>query len=516
MRVDDFVTAPAVVVGGGIAGLATALSLDGCILVANEAIGGGASALAQGGIAAALGGGDSPARHAADTIRVSAELADPEIVALVTAAAADRIAWLQALGVAFDRASSGALALGREAGHDHHRIVHAGGDRTGAAVMSALRAAVSRRGDIRVLERFELIDLISSGGRATGALLEDAAGLRLAVLAPHVVLATGGIGGCFDRTTNPPTSRGAGLAAVARRGVVLADLEFVQFHPTALAVETDPLPLLTEALRGAGAVLRDESGRRFMTAIHADAELAPRDVVARSVFALAVQGRRALLDATGIPDLAARFPGAWSLAAAAGFDASRELLPVAAAAHFHMGGIATDADGTSSLKGLWACGEVAATGLHGGNRLASNSLLEGLVFGARIAGAIRAARLPQVHGPLELPRRPPQTGCDVGRVSDLRRLLGASLGPSRSGSEMGAALRRLEAWTPVSRAEDNLIVVARQMLLAALRREESRGAHQRSDYPESRASGRGTAGRSRVHPAPLPVGALNLVRSRVA
>ena len=516
MLVDDFMAAPAVVVGGGIAGLSTALALKGCVLVANEAIGGGASRLAQGGIAAALVHDDSPALHAADTQRVSAGLADPEIVSLVTKAAADRVDWLRAIGVAFDRSAAGALALGREAGHGRHRIVHAGGDRTGAAVMRAMREAVLRRDDIRVLEGFELIDLVTAGGRAAGVLLESSGGLRLAVLAPQVVLATGGIGGCFDRTTNPPTSRGAGLAAAARRGVRLADLEFVQFHPTALAVVADPLPLLTEALRGAGAVLLDESGDRFMTSIHPDAELAPRDVVARSVFAISSQGRQAFLDATSVRDLATRFPGACALARAAGLDATRQPLPVTTAAHFHMGGIATDAQGATSMLGLWACGEVASTGLHGGNRLASNSLLEGLVFGERIARAIRTVNLSPAKGPLEVPRRVQAAGFAGDRIAILRGLIGDSLGPLRSGPAMAAALRRLDTWLPATRAEEDLTVVAHQLLRAALGRCESRGSHQRSDCPETRESGAGTPIRTFQRPEPVPAVMLELLRSHVA
>ncbi len=513
MIADDFITAPAVVVGGGIAGLATALSLDGCVIVANEPVGGGASQLAQGGIAAALGRDDSPALHAADTLHVSAGLADPEIVTLVTEAAAGRIDWLRMLGVAFDRLPSGEPALGREAGHSRHRIVHAGGDRTGAEVMRAMRAAVKRRPDIRVLEGFDLVDIVSCDDRAAGVALEAADGLRLAVLAPHVVLATGGIGACFSRTTNPASSRGTGLAAAARHGVRLADLEFVQFHPTVLAVEADPLPLLTEALRGAGAVLLDESGHRFMQAIHRDAELAPRDVVARSIAAIIAAGGQVRIDATGIPDLAAQFPGACALARAAGLDLGHEPLPVTVAAHFHMGGIVTSAAGATSLTGLWACGEVAATGLHGGNRLASNSLLEGLVFGERIARAIGAVILPAPTGLLEVPRRRLTNDSNPARIDALRRLMDRSLGPLRSQALMTSALDRLESQAPQSRAEDDLIVIARLLLNAALKRRESRGAHCRLDYPSPQS---GSPVRSFVQPDPAPVVTLTRSRSCVA
>ncbi len=513
MMVHDFMTAPAVVVGGGIAGLSTALALDGCAVVANEPVGGGASCLAQGGIAAAIADGDSPALHAADTVHVSAGLAVPEIAAFVTRSAPARIDWLRKLGVEFDLAPSGSLALGREAGHGRNRIVHAGGDRTGAAVMRVLHDAISQRSDIRRLEGFELVDLVTQSDRVAGVLLEGPGCLRLAVLAPHVVLATGGIGACFQHTTNPRTSRAVGLAVAARRGVVLADLEFVQFHPTALAVDADPLPLLTEALRGAGAVLLDESGGRFMAAIHPDAELAPRDVVARSVHAINASGRQVLLDATGIADLPARFPGACSLARSAGLDPTRQSLPVTTAAHFHMGGIATDANGATSRTGLWACGEVASTGLHGGNRLASNSLLEGLVFGERIARAIRRASLAPIRGPLEVTRGISGPGCDGARQTSLRRLISQSLGPLRSGPTMVRALQRLEAWHAATRVEDDLVVVARRLLHAALNREESRGSHQRADYPQAAAA---AAARSFQHPVPAPIETLELLRSRVA
>jgi L-aspartate oxidase len=508
----DFITAPAVVVGAGVAGLTTALALDGCVLVADGADGGGASRLAQGGIAAAVGDGDSPRLHAADTLRVAAGLADPGIAALVTRDAPARIAWLRQIGVEFD-AASGRTALGREAGHGRHRIVHAGGDRTGAAIMRALRTAALARTDIRALEGFTLVDIITGAGRAAGVLLEATDGARLAVLAPQVVLATGGIGACYERSTNPATSRGSGLAAAARRGVLLADLEFVQFHPTALDATSNPQPLLTEALRGAGAVLVDEHGERFMRAIHPDAELAPRDVVARAIAARRMAGREALLDATAVAGLASRFPGACAIARNAGFDPARSPLPVAAAAHFHMGGVATDDRGATSLPGLWACGEVAATGLHGGNRLASNSLLEGLVFGERVARAIRDLRVPAPRGPLEVPRRRVTGPADDGRIKALRRLAESSMGPLRDGTAMAAALVQLSAWMPASRAEEDVSTVIRLLLRAALARAESRGAHYRLDKPHPDAT---LAERRFVEPTTPAVEALSVARSRVA
>ena len=513
MTVNDFVTAPAVVVGGGIAGLSAALSLDGCVLVANGAIGEGSSQLAQGGIAAAIGRDDSPALHAADTLRVGAGLSDAAVAALVAQAAAGRVDWLNRLGVAFDHDAGGQLALGREAGHTRNRIVHAGGDRTGAAVMQALRAAVLARPDIRVLEGLELVDLVTDGARAAGVLLEGLDGARVVVVAPQVVLATGAIGVCFAHSTNPATSRGAGLAAAARQGVRLADLEFIQFHPTALVAGSERLPLLTEALRGAGAVLVDEAGQRFMPAIHADAELAPRDVVARSVAARRLAGKSVFLDVMQVSALEERFPGTCAIARAAGIDPRLHALPVTAAAHFHMGGIATDERGATSLPGLWACGEVSATGLHGGNRLASNSLLEGLVFGERIAAGIRAARLPAPKGSLAIPRRAQFEAGDGSRIEALRKLVGESLGPLRQGPIMTSALALLASWQPASRAEDDATALARLLLSAALERRESRGAHYRTDHPQP---GAGAAARSFVQPRPAPSAALVRAHVRVA
>jgi L-aspartate oxidase len=257
----------------------------------------------------------------------------------------------------------------------------------------------------------------------------------------------------------------------------------VQFHPTALDVEGDPLPLLTEALRGAGAVLLDGSGRRFMPAIHPDAELAPRDVVARAIALRRLAGEPVLLDATPVREIMTRFPGATAIARVAGLDPTRDALPVTAAAHFHMGGIATDPQGATSMPGLWACGEVASTGLHGGNRLASNSLLEGLVFGARVAGAVQAAKSRMPTGAPELPRRRATAAADPERVLALRRLIGRSLGPVRNGSALSEALAEVARVTPESCAEEDLATVARLLLHAALERRESRGAHYRLDDP---------------------------------
>jgi L-aspartate oxidase len=478
----------AVVVGSGLAGLTVALELGGCTLVTRTALGDGASGWAQGGIAAAIGPDDDPAIHAADTVAVSAGLADAEVARVVAAGAAERIGWLDRLAVPFDR-DGDTLALGREAGHRRHRIVHAAGDATGAAVMDHLRAAVADRDDITVLTDARALDLLHDGGRITGLAIEHRG--RLEVLSTRaVVLATGGIGHLYARTTNPALATGDGMAMALRAGVAVRDPEFVQFHPTALDTAADPLPLVTEALRGAGGVLRDHTGHRFLPAIHPDAELAPRDIVARANFAARQRGP-VWLDATHLGgDLERRFPTVVGLARAAGLD-PQQPLPVTPAQHYAMGGIATDLEGRTSLPGLFACGEVASTRLHGANRLASNSLLEAMVLARRIAAELRAgppvlvdlraARAPRRPADLTLP-----LADDPPAIAALRTLVWEQAGPIRDADGLHTGLEQLTGLLPhlVGGADGrNLAVVAEVVLRAALARTESRGAHHRRDHP---------------------------------
>ena len=384
-----------VIVGAGLAGLFTALKLAPLpvTVVSAARFGEGASSLwAQAGIAAALAEGDSPEQHAQDTIRAGAGIVDPKIAYLLAHEARARIEDLLRYGVPFDKDLEGHFSLGREAAHGRNRILHVKGDTAGRAIMAALVEAVRNTPSIAVLEGLSASDLVLRDSRIEGVELTAADGKQFVLPAHAVVLATGGAGQLYAVTTNPREARGEGIAIAARAGAVIADAEFLQFHPTAINIGRDPAPLATEALRGEGAVLINARGERFMRAVHDDAELAPRDVVARGVYREVASGRGAFLDCRPLgARLKEQFPTVYASCMAAGIDPTQEPIPVAPAAHYHMGGILTDARGRSSVDGLWACGEAASTGAHGANRLASNSLLEAVVFGARVADDIAEA-----------------------------------------------------------------------------------------------------------------------------
>jgi L-aspartate oxidase len=475
-----------IIVGSGITGLIVALRLTGAVVVTKAEIGAGSSRHAQGGIAAAIGPGDDPAAHAADTIAVGGGLVDAEVASLTTGAAPHMIEWMIANGARFDQSPAGAIDLGREAGHSAGRILHADGDATGGEVIRALIAAVASRPDIDVAEGTEVIDLVRGGNRVAGAVVRSAIGEDRVMLAPAVVLATGGIGGLFAKTTNPSGLIGSGVAAAYRAGARLGDLEFVQFHPTALDVNRDPLPLLTEALRGAGARLIDSDGRRFMPDVHHDAELAPRDIVARAVFRHGNEGG-AFLDLSPIADVAMRFPTITAAARSAGLEPAVDALPVTPAAHYHMGGIVTDASGRTSLEGLYAAGEVAVTGLHGANRLASNSLLEGMVFADRVAADIRRRRTVRLPEEVEVPDAPRPGPIDLEAADAARTAMWSGVGVVRDADGIRSSLEVVESLAPVlqcsSRGRD-MALVASLVGAAALDRRESRGSHYRSDYPQ--------------------------------
>ena len=470
-----------VIVGAGVAGLTTALMLAPrpVVVLTKAPLGAeGSSPLAQGGLAAALGPDDSPAVHAADTIAAGDGLCDPAIVELFAHAAPAAIESLARLGVRFDRKPDGSYSLGLEAAHARRRIAHAGGDGAGREIMRALIAAARATPSIAILEGLEARRLVVEDNEVRGLVAAGPAGPVL-LAACAIVIATGGIGGLYEDSTNPLGSFGQGLALAARAGAVFADLEFVQFHPTALDVSIRPIPLVSEAVRGEGAILVDETGRRFMTDVPG-AELASRDVVARAIAAERAKGRRTFLDArASIGDrFPLRFPVIAAACRAAGVDPTREPIPVRPAQHYHMGGIAVDAEGRSSIAGLWACGEAASTGLHGANRLASNSLTEAAVFAAIVANSIERARL---SGGARLRRAAMAPHADPEPV---RSILARAAGVTRVGATLADAVAQLAPLARSGSPAADPAAVALMIAVAALKREHSIGAHRRLDFLE--------------------------------
>src|SRR5687768_18453809 len=382
------------VVGSGVAGLHTAWRASvgaDVMLLTKRSLFDSATAYAQGGIAAALGAGDSPKLHSQDTLAAGAALCDEEAVRVLVEEGPARVRELQVAGAEFDLTPNGALRLGREAAHSRRRIVHSHGDRTGAEVARTLVERVKESPRTKVLERARVLDLIVEDGRCAGV-RASVAGDAVEIRADATVLATGGGGQVYRYTTNPVVATGDGYAIAHRAGVTLSDMEFVQFHPTALDTPENPLALVSEAVRGEGATLVNERGVRFMKKAHRLAELAPRDIVARAIARQQRAGHAVFLDARKLSStFARRFPGILALCRARGIDPRRDLIPVTPAAHYMMGGIVTDLCGRSDLRRLYAVGEVSRTGVHGANRLASNSLLEGLVFAERVARDVIAA-----------------------------------------------------------------------------------------------------------------------------
>jgi L-aspartate oxidase len=482
-----------VIVGGGLAGLFCALKLAPrpVTLISAAPLGEGASsAWAQGGVAAAVAEGDSAEAHAADTVAVGGGIVDEEIALGLAREAPARIDDLLRYGVPFDRDLEGKLAVGREAAHSAQRIVHVQGDRAGKAIIAALIEAVRRTPSIRVIERFVTEAILTEDGAINGLQLRnarDATARPVIIGSRAVVLATGGIGHLYAVTTNPQEASGLGLAIAARAGAVIADPEFVQFHPTAIMVDRDPAPLATEALRGEGATLINSSGERFMLAAHPLAELAPRDIVARGVFAEITAGRGAFLDAREAlgSRFAAKFPTVYASCLAAGLDPAKQPIPVAPAAHYHMGGIAVDARGRTSLTGLWAGGEVSSTGAHGANRLASNSLLEAVVYAARIAEDIAGQQIEAPASPPPMLVMPRNEIMSTRTEKQLRAMMSSHVGVIRDGDALAEAVRAfaaIERGAP-SLALRNMAATALLVAASAWSRRESRGAHCRSDYP---------------------------------
>jgi L-aspartate oxidase len=483
------------VLGTGVAGLHTAwrASEAGPVVVLTKlSLLDSATAYAQGGIAAALGAGDSPEQHRSDTLAAGAALCDAEAVDVLVREGPARVRELHAAGASFDLDPSGDFLLGREAAHSQSRIVHAMGDRTGAEVARALAERVRAAANVQLLERTRVLELIVCEGECCGARV-SMHGRAVELLADATVLATGGCGQVYARTTNPSVATGDGFAIAHRAGARMADMEFVQFHPTALDTPENPLVLVSEAVRGEGATLHDADGFRFMVDRHADAELAPRDIVAREIFREIQRTGAVLLDATHMADtFAARFPGIFALCMARGIDPRRQRIPVTPAAHYMMGGVLTDLAGRSNLARLYACGEVANTGVHGANRLASNSLLEGLVFAERVARDMAGTPPLQVEPPAEEWRVPPLTDRGAAQVAAnaVRETMWLYAGIDRSGAGLRQCLVRLgEIESRLSGGateEASMVTTARLIAEAALMREESRGGHYRSDYPEER------------------------------
>jgi L-aspartate oxidase len=469
-----------VILGAGLAGLTAALAAGKALVLSPTPLATGcSSAWAQGGMAAALSDEDAPALHAADTIAAGAGLCDPAAVALLTTEGPAAVRALAALGAPFDRQADGGFVLSLEAAHAKARVARVGGDGAGAAIMAAVIAAVRAAPTIEVRENARARRLLQDAtGRVVGVLAQID-GALVEIVAPAVILATGGIGGLYAVTTTPAQVRGEGLGLAALAGAEIADPEFVQFHPTAIDIGRDPAPLATEALRGEGAILRNRDGRAFMADYHPARELAPRDVVARAIHAERAAGRGAFLDATQAvgAHFDHEFPAVFAACLSAGIDPRVQPIPVTPAVHYHMGGVATDLDGRTSLPGLLAAGECASTGVHGANRLASNSLLEAAVFGARAGAAARDLGL----GGEPLAADPTPDLPDTA-LQSLRQAMSRDAGVIRDADGLARLVAVLDA-LETAHGPAPTLVAAQLIARAALARQESRGGHFRADFP---------------------------------
>ena len=481
------------IVGAGLAGLYTALKLAPrkvFVLTSRRSSKGSASAWAQGGIAAALHPDDSPESHAADTIAAGDGLVDPEIAHILASEGAARVRDLDALGVPFDRDENGQFYLSLEAAHAVPRVARVKGDTAGKEIIDVMVKQAQAADHITGLIGWRAESLLSDGhGGVAGALARRDDGSLLGIEADITILATGGVGGLFAVTTNPKTARGDALGMAAVLGAKMRDMEFVQFHPTAINIGRDPAPLATEALRGHGATLINPKGKRFMPRYHPDGELAPRDDVARAIFAEIAAGRQPFLDcrkAVG-HHFKDEFPTVYDSCMSAGIDPSIAPIPVAPAVHYHMGGLATDSYGQTSLSGLLAIGECSATGVHGANRLASNSLLEATVFGGRAAEMINGSHITEKRA--EQIKSQPWLFMKRDVSQALRNAMTNYCGVQRSAETLNKLIDMIDAMIDeVGRA--NPLIASRIIACSALAREESRGGHFRTDFPDTKEDAR--------------------------
>ncbi|MCA9123488.1 MAG: L-aspartate oxidase [Planctomycetales bacterium] len=495
------------IIGGGLAGLRAANAVDSklsVLVVTKDELKQSNSNYAQGGIAGVLAPDDRFEDHIADTMTAGGELCDSEVVEMVVREAPDHIKELIRWGTEFDR-ESGQLTLGREGGHGHNRIVHALGDATGKEVMRAVIEWTRRLRNVEILERTFTLDLLTHEGICRGALVADASGAKTLVWAKQTILCTGGIGQVYRESTNPPVATGDGHAIAFRAGAELRDMEFVQFHPTVLYIAGSSRSLITEAIRGEGGRLIDRQGHRFMLDYDERAELAPRDIVSQAIASQMEKTRHpnVYLDLSHLdPEFVLkRFPGIAAACGKFGIDITRDPIPVRPGAHYMIGGLTVDQNGATTLPGLWAAGEVTSSGLHGANRLASNSLLEGLVYGEHAGRAASAAAslieddfraIPLQNEAVILPNEP----LDLDDIrNSLKSLMWRAAGVQRCREELVAAADTIDNWCRYVLARQfndadgwelqNMLTLARIMVSAALSREESRGVHLRTDFPET-------------------------------